>query len=110
MFFYFFPVIIVKSITLYTTLAIKNENYTQWPGWIDYVSELYKYSKSCRRNWREANEPRHGIIHEEYIKSKARFKYALRFINKNEDNLRKEAMAKNLANKKKSQNFGKKYL
>ena len=61
----------------------KSENYTQRPGWNDYVSDLYKYSKSCRRNWREANEPRHGIIHEEYIKSKARFKYALRFINKN---------------------------
>ena len=78
----------------------KSENYTQRPGWTEHVAELYKYSKKCRQNWREANEPRQGIIHEEYIQSRARFKYALRSITKNEDRMRKEAMAKNLANKK----------
>ena len=81
----------------------KNDNYTQKPGWTEYVSELYNYSKSCYRNWREANEPRHGSIHEQYVKSKARFKFALRFISRNEDRMRKEAMAKNLANKKTSE-------
>ena len=77
----------------------KSENFTHKPGWTEYVAELYNFSKTCRRNWREANEPRQGIIHEEYIKSRARFKLALRSITRNEDRMRKEAMARNLANK-----------
>ena len=39
------------------------------------------------------------MVHENYIKARARFKYALKYIKKNEDKLRKESMAKNLANK-----------
>ena len=45
------------------------------------------------------NQPRHGIIHENYIRARARFKYAVKYIKKNEEKLRKECMAKNLANK-----------
>ena len=56
--------------------------------------------KTCHQLWREANEPRQGTLHDEYIKSRARFKYALRFISRNKDRMRKEAMAKNLTNKK----------
>ena len=77
----------------------KSKNYVQRPGWTEYVSELYDYSKTCRQIWLNENLPRQGIIHENYIKARARFKYAVKYIKKNEDKLRKESMAKNLANK-----------
>ena len=71
----------------------------QRPGWTDYVSDLYDYSKTCGQIWLNENLPRQGIIHENYIRARARFKYAVKYIKKNEDKLRKESMAKNLANK-----------
>ena len=77
----------------------KTKNFVQRPGWTDYVSDLYDYSKSCRQIWLNENLPRQGIIHQNYIKARARFKYAVKYIKKNEDKLRKESMAKNLANK-----------
>ena len=76
-----------------------SKNYIQRPGWTDYVSDLYDYSKTCRQIWLNGNQPRQGIIHENYIRARARFKYAVKYIKKNEDKLRKESMAKNLANK-----------
>ena len=77
----------------------RSENYTQRPGWTDYVSDLHDYSKTCRQIWMNENQPRQGIIHENYIRARARFKYAVKYIKKNEEKLRKESMAKNLANK-----------
>ena len=41
-------------------------------------------------------QPPQGPLHELHKKTKARFKYALRFITKNEKQLRKEALAKKL--------------
>ena len=43
-----------------------------------------------------AGKPRQGPVYDLHVKSKARFKYALRFINNNENALRKEALAKKL--------------
>ena len=37
------------------------------------------------------------VIHDQHVKCKSRFKYALRFIKNNENMLRKEALAKKLA-------------
>ena len=47
--------------------------------------------------WINAGKPRQGPIHDQHMKCKSRFKYALRFIKKNENMLRKEALAKKLA-------------
>ena len=77
----------------------RTKNYVPRPGWTEYVSELYDYSKTCRQMWLDSNVPRQGVIHKNYVKARARFKYALNYISKNEQKLRKEAMAKNLANK-----------
>ena len=89
---------LIKAGTHLTCL--RDENYVQKPGWTEYVSELYDYSKTCRQEWRDANEPRNGSINDKYIRSRAKFKYALRFISRNEDRMRKEAMARNLSSKK----------
>ena len=67
------------------------------PGWSDYVSDLYDFSRETYRVWLDYGKPRHGIIHNMYVKSKRRFKYALRFIKKHENDLRKEAIAKKLS-------------
>ena len=83
-----------------TNINNSTDNYVQRPGWTQYVSDLYDYSKTCRRIWLNANEPRQGSIHEEYVKSRTRFKYALRFISRNEEQMRKEALAKKLSSKK----------
>ena len=47
--------------------------------------------------WINAGKPRQGPIHDQHVRCKSRFKYALRFIKKNENMLRKEALAKKLA-------------
>ena len=77
-----------------------NKGYVQRPGWTEHVSDLYDYSKTCRQLWLDSNETRQGPIHDNYVRSRARFKYALRYITKNEDQMRKEALARNLSNKK----------
>ena len=44
--------------------------------------------------WRNAGKPRQGPVYDLHVKSKARFKYSLRFIKNNENALYKEALAK----------------
>jgi hypothetical protein len=78
----------------------KSNCHVQLPGWTEYVSDLYDYSKTCHQSWLDANEPRQGFIHNIYIRTRARFKYALRSIKRNEEQMRKESMAKNLSDRK----------
>ena len=47
--------------------------------------------------WINNGKPRNGAISHEYTRSKARFKYALRYIRKNETILRKESLAKKMS-------------
>ena len=65
----------------------------------EYVSDVYYCSKVFQPSWLNANEPRQGEIHKDYVKFRARFKYAFHFIRKNEDIMRKDAMARTLAYK-----------
>ena len=75
---------------------LRKHNFVNKPGWSDYVDDLYKASRDAFSLWRDAGQPRQGPLHELHKKTKARFKYALRFITKNEKQLRKEALAKKL--------------
>ena len=74
----------------------KDKKFENKPGWSDYVSDLYKYSKEIRHIWVNNGKPRQGGLFHEYSRSKARFKYALRYIRKNETMLRKESLAKKM--------------
>ena len=67
------------------------------PGWSDYVSDLYRFSRDTYKLWLENGKPRGGPIHDIYAQSKCRFKYACRFIKKHEDDLRRESIAKKLS-------------
>ena len=73
------------------------KKYTHKPGWAEYVDNLYDTSREMRLMWSNAGKPRQGLVHDLHVKCKSRFKYALRFIKNNENMLRKEALAKNLA-------------
>ena len=73
------------------------KKYTHKPGWAEYVDNLYDTSREIRLMWINAGKPRQGPVHDLHGKFKSRFKYALRFIKNNENMLRKEALAKNLA-------------
>ena len=70
------------------------------PGWTEYVADLYNYSREARKLWLEEDKPRQGNTFNEYIRSKAKFKHALRFISRNENLLRKDSLAKKLSNLK----------
>ena len=71
--------------------------YTNKPGWNDYVSDLYDFSRETYQIWIDHGKPRQGPIHNIYIQSKRRFKYTLRIINKNENALRRESLAKKMS-------------
>lgn len=73
------------------------KSYLNKPGWAEYVDSLYDTSREVRHMWVNAGKPRQGSVYDLHVKSKARFKYALRFIKNNENVLRKEALAKKLA-------------
>ena len=72
----------------------KKRAYINKPGWAEYVDSLYDTSREVRHMWVNAGKPRQGPVYDLHVKSKARFKYALRFIKNNENALRKEALAK----------------
>ena len=74
----------------------KKRSYTNKPGWAEYVDSLYDTSREVIHMWVNAGKPRQGPVYDLHVKSKTRFKYALRFIKNNENILRKEALAKEL--------------
>ena len=69
------------------------------PGWSDYVADLYQFSRETYKLWQDNGKPRQGPINSIYTQSKRRFKYALRYIKKHENNLRREAIAKKYSEK-----------
>ena len=86
---------IVEALKLSSDhLTSSNKQNFNKPGWSDYVADLYEYSRETYRLWLDNGKPRQDIIHKEYTQSRQRFKYALRFIKKHEDELRKESIAK----------------
>ena len=90
---------IVKCLVLSSKHISNNvANSFNKPGWTEYVSDLYNYSREIRQVWIENGKPRQGAIFSELSRSRARFKYALRFIRKNESELRKESLAKKMTN------------
>ena len=58
------------------------------------MSDIYKHTRKLRSLWLERGAPRQGPLFNELKVSKARFKYAKRFIERNEELLRKESIAK----------------
>lgn len=70
----------------------KKSNFNK-PGWNDYVADLYKASKEAYKLWANSGKQRQGPIFDTYVRSRARCKYAIRYIKANENALSKESLA-----------------
>ena len=86
----------IISILNESSTHISSKFKSSWnkPGWSEYVADLYDYFRETSKLWIEIGRPRQGFLFREYLKSKARYKYALRYIKRNENLLRKESLAK----------------
>ena len=86
----------IISILNESSTNLCSKSIASWnkPGWSEYVADLYDYSQETRKLWLENSKPRQGFLFSEYSKSKARFKYTMRYIKQNENLLCKESLAK----------------
>lgn len=66
------------------------------PGWNEFVAEQYGEARQAFRLWLDAGRPRQGVLLELKKRTNARFKYALRFIKKNENTMRADSLARKL--------------
>ena len=73
----------------------KKNNYDCKPGFNDYVKDLHEVARKRLGAWRDANQPRDpsNPFFKDMIISKARFKLALRFIQRHENQLKQDAIA-----------------
>ncbi len=85
-----------SDVVFQTNKGRPNINHNK-PGWAEYVSECYQIAKNARSVWLRNNKPCQGPIFDMYKNTNAKCKYAIRFIKRNENHLRKEALAKKLA-------------
>lgn len=74
---------------------VKN-NYAKRPGWNRYVAGYYEQALEATKEWDLAGRPRHGPIFENKKLTNARYKYAIRFISKNEQSMRSDSLASKL--------------
>ena len=73
----------------------KIKKYNCKPGFNEHVKELHDIARKRFMAWREANKPRDTNNHffKEMTISRARFKLALRFIKRHENQMRQDAIA-----------------
>ncbi|XP_024116673.2 uncharacterized protein LOC112138347 [Oryzias melastigma] len=67
------------------------------PGWNAHVKELFLEAKEATKEWIVAGKPRQGPIFEHKRATNARYKYAIRFISRNNQAMRSDSMARNLS-------------
>lgn len=74
----------------------KNKNHNNKPGWKEYVAGYHTEAREATKSWAIAGRPRQGPVFEHKKLTNARYKYAIRFICKNEQAMRADSMAKKL--------------
>ena len=62
------------------------------------MAEFYAEAREATKSWAMAGKPRQGPIFEYKMSTNSKYKYAIRFISKNEQSLRADSMAKKLLN------------
>ena len=50
------------------------------PGWNTHVDQLYDAARQSFKAWVDADKPKHGFVFDEMKRSRASFKYGLRFL------------------------------
>lgn len=68
------------------------------PGWNRYVDKAHAEARRAFKAWIESGKHRSGPFFENKKHANARFKYALRYIKRNENRLRSESLACKLQN------------
>ena len=62
------------------------------------MTELHTAARDAFKLWAESGRPRQGSLFEHKQATNAKYKYAVRFIKKNEDTLRADSLARKLHN------------
>ena len=91
---------IMKCLQRADEMCIHRKNkkhFTPVPGWNEYLSQPYDESRQAYIIWNSYNRHRSGPVHELMKRTRARFKYAQRLVQKNEDMLRADALGKKLS-------------
>ena len=66
------------------------------PGWSEFVAGYQAEAREAYRVWDIAGRPRQGNLLESKVSTNAKYKYAIRYITKNEQALRADSLAKKL--------------
>ena len=77
------------------------------PGWSQHVAEAHKEARDCFRTWCINGKPKHGPEFDDMQKSRAQFKYALRFAKQHDNALRRQSLVNKFANSRKPADFWK---
>lgn len=67
------------------------------PGWDHHVAMYHDEAREAFKTWVAAGRPRQGLVFEHKKSTTARYKYAVRFICKNEQAMRADSLAKKLS-------------
>ncbi len=70
------------------------------PGWNDNVKQLYKLARESFLKWKNLGRPVNGNIMAEMKEKRREFKKALKFIKRNEEQIRNDKLAESMYNKK----------
>ena len=73
-----------------------NDRQNAKPGWNEHVAKLHSEAKHAFKAWVAVGRPRHGPECERKKQANARVKYAIRYIKRNEQAMRSNALAKKL--------------
>lgn len=79
-------------------LCKSRNNLRGKPGWSTYVEETHVEARQAFKAWVGAGRPRCGTLFDYKKRANARFKYALRYIKRNENMLRADSLVLNLQN------------
>ena len=100
---------IIRQVTDVSALhSVKlRHNNKSVPGWTDYVADKHDIAKNAFKEWVYAGKPRSGVVFTVMCKTRAAFKLALRYCRRHADQLKADAMARDLLHKSSNNNFGK---
>ena len=88
---------IVNALNLSSSSMFKHEKKLKSrPGWNEYVEEYHTAARDAFKLWVQAGKPREGPVFELKKRSNLRYKYAVRFIKRHVNELKKETLAKKL--------------
>jgi exonuclease III len=69
------------------------------PGWNEHVKEAHAVAKDAFQLWQAWNKPKFGPVYELFRRSRASYKYAIRYCKRHEDMHKAEKLAASLSHK-----------